>query len=221
MEENLKIQNCIQLMMKLPIIRNDDNITAISNLIYEDDDLLNEYLQKVDNRCDICTEDSQGEFLKCEYNRDGDSYRSPFSNKYYPTTEDARYPGKELRELETKFNKIFQAYTRAYYSSAAISSVYIWELGSKIEEGFAVAALVKNIVNLSKEVDTGVWDSNNIINVTFNEETDENGKPRIKVNYKLTTSVVLQMKFDHTICGKVSLAGTVSRQVWELVNIGY
>lgn len=24
------------------------------------------------------------DFLKCEYNRDGDSYRSPWSNKYFP-----------------------------------------------------------------------------------------------------------------------------------------
>ena len=24
------------------------------------------------------------EFLKCEYNRDGDSYRSPWTNKYFP-----------------------------------------------------------------------------------------------------------------------------------------
>jgi capping protein beta len=39
------------------------------------------------------------EFLKCEYNRDGDSYRSPWSNKYFPTPqsgEDSIFPSAEL-----------------------------------------------------------------------------------------------------------------------------
>ena len=37
------------------------------------------------------------DFLKCEYNRDGDAYRSPWSNKYFPqATEDPIYPNAEL-----------------------------------------------------------------------------------------------------------------------------
>jgi hypothetical protein len=49
--------------------------SAISNLIFEDDDLYNEFSQKVDHPCEICKDDNLGEFLKCEFNRDGDSYR--------------------------------------------------------------------------------------------------------------------------------------------------
>ena len=213
MEEKLKINDCIQLIRKLPVSKIDDNITAISNLIYDDDDLLNEYLQKVDNRIEICQEDMMGEFLKCEYNRDGDSYRSPITNKYLPATEDAKYPSKELRELEIKLNKIFALYSKAYYSPTTITSTYCWELEDSIEKGFAVALMIKNNVNLEKDVDSGVWDSSNVINVTFN---DVGGK--IEVNYKLTTSVILQMSFDHKICGKVSLSGTVSRQVSIIMN---
>lgn len=42
------------------------------------------------------------EYLKCEYNRDGESYRSPWTNKYFPptTNEDAPYPSNDLKELE-------------------------------------------------------------------------------------------------------------------------
>jgi capping protein beta len=207
MEEVNKIKDCIKLIKKLPVDRIEDNITAISNLIYEEDELLNEFLQKVDGRTEICAED--GEFLKCEFNRDGDSYRSPTTNKYIPQTSDARYPSANLRELEIKLNKMFSLYIRAYYSPSTICSVYCWDFGDNIEEGFAVAILIKNNVDLQKEVNKGQWDSNNVINVTFS--AIENNK--IRVTYKLTTTILLQMNFEHKICGKVSLSGTVSRQV--------
>lgn len=43
------------------------------------------------------------EYLKCEYNRDGEAYRSPWSNKYFPedsVSPDANYPSSELLQLE-------------------------------------------------------------------------------------------------------------------------
>ena len=41
------------------------------------------------------------ELLKCEYNRDGDAYRSPWSNKYFPQgNEDSIYPSADLLALE-------------------------------------------------------------------------------------------------------------------------
>jgi capping protein beta len=200
-----KIQDCIGLFRKLSISKIDDNVNAISNLIYEEDDLLNEFLQKVDCRIEVLQEE---EFLKCEHNRDGDSYRSPHNNKYYPPIEDGRYPSKPLRELEIKINKMFNQYARAYYSQNTLSSCYCWDIGEKIEDGFAVAVVIKNLVDLAKEVDTGKWESNNVVHVSFEKENE-----KIKVVYKLTTSIMLQMKFIHKVCGDVNLSGTVSRQV--------
>ncbi len=206
MEEANKIQDCIKLVKKLSISKIDDNVTAISNLIYDNDDLLNEFLQKVDNRIETSNED--GDFLKCEHNRDGDSYRSPHSNVYYPIIEDGRYPSKALRELEIKLNKMFANYARAYYSTSTISSCYCWDLGKEIEDGFVVAVLVKNIVDLKKEVDKGKWESNNVVNVSFIKHAD-----KIEVLYKLTSSALLEMNFNHKTCGDVNLSGTVSKQV--------
>ena len=80
---NPSIKECIQLNQLMPIMDIDKNIDAISSVIYENDDLLNEFLQKVDNRTKICKDDPKGEFIMCEQNRDGDSYRSPISNKYF------------------------------------------------------------------------------------------------------------------------------------------
>lgn len=39
-------------------------------------------------------------FLKHEYNRDGDSYRSPWSNQYFPPTESTFFPSAHLLQLE-------------------------------------------------------------------------------------------------------------------------
>lgn len=70
-----KLQACINLCRKLPAKDIERNIDAITNIIYEEDDLLNSFVQKIDSRSLVCRDDSLGEFLMCEYNRDGDSYR--------------------------------------------------------------------------------------------------------------------------------------------------
>lgn len=47
-------------------------------------------------------------FLKHEYNRDGDSYRSPWTNTYFPASSDATfYPSDDLLQLEQKANEVF------------------------------------------------------------------------------------------------------------------
>ena len=206
MEEVNKIKGCIRLVKILPIDKMEDNITAISNLIYDEDELLNEFLQKVDIRTEVCHED--GDFLKCEYNREGDSYRSPTSNKYVPYLPDGRYPSPDLRELEIKLNKMFAIYSKAYYSLSTLISVYCWDLEDRVEDGFAVAILIKNNVDHEKEINVGQWESNNVLNVSF-----ENENNKIQAVYKLTSTVALQMNFYHKVCGKVSLSGTISRQV--------
>jgi len=40
------------------------------------------------------------EFIKSEYNRDGDSHRSPWSNEYFPEMETEFYPNEQLRRYE-------------------------------------------------------------------------------------------------------------------------
>jgi len=206
--------SCIQLVRKLPPSKLDKNILAISNLVFEDDELFNEFSQKVDHPAEVCKEDIQGEFLKCEFNRDGDSYRSPLSNHYFPPLEDGKVLAKELRELEVTFNKVFPIYAKHYYSNTAITSVYLTELGEKIEEGFLVTVLIKNDVESKKEVDKGIWDSINFMNVQFRNEGN-----KIKVTYKLTTTIILQMSFKHNVCGVVDLSGSITRQNEETCEI--
>ena len=65
-------------------------------------------------------------FLLCDYNRDGDSYRSPWSNTYFPPLEDGILPSKALRKVEIEMNELVKFYTEMYYEGG-ISSVYLWE----------------------------------------------------------------------------------------------
>ena len=206
---NPTIKECIQLNQLMPIMDIDKNIDAISSAIYDNDDLLNEFLQKVDNRTKVCKDDPKGYFIMCEQNRDGDSYRSPISNRYFPQPEeDAKYPSSELRALEEKINKMFKLYVKFYYNNSAdaISSAYCWELGESKEDGFGVAVLIKNLINDSKKLNFGSWDSANLVTVTF---SNEGGKKKAK--YNLIATVNLAMKFDHKICGKVGLSGTIAK----------
>ena len=63
-------------------------------------------------------------FLKHEYNCDGDSYRSPWSNTYFPASPDATFfPSEQLLQLEQKANEVFATYVNLYYDFAT-SSVY-------------------------------------------------------------------------------------------------
>jgi len=112
-------------------------------------------------------------------------------------------------------------YGKHYYSPTVITSVYLTELGDRIEEGFLVTILIKNrrisiilVVESNKEVDKGIWDSINFINVQFKKDGN-----RIKVTYKLTTTIILQMFFKHTTCGEVDLSGSVTRQNEETYEI--
>jgi capping protein beta len=60
--------------------------------------------------------DSQAkrDYLLCDYNRDGDSYRSPWSNEYSPILEDGIKPNDRMRALEVKANDLFSEYFKQY-----------------------------------------------------------------------------------------------------------
>lgn len=80
------------------------------------------------------------EFLKCEYNRDGDAHRSPWSNKYFPQGADADlYPSADLLALEQKANDVFQRYAQLYFDQA-MTSVYFFDTTGN---GFGGCFLVK------------------------------------------------------------------------------
>lgn len=133
----------------------------LSHLIDLAPDLTEDLLSSVDQPLKVAMDAVAGrEFLQCDYNRDGDSFRyeslasieftmgsSPWSNKYYPPLDDpeAAYPSPQLRELEKAMNDAFEVYRDLYYEQGSLSSVYVWDLNP----GFAACILLKKSMTSS------------------------------------------------------------------------
>jgi capping protein (actin filament) muscle Z-line, beta len=59
-----------------------------------------------------CTKTGR-DFLCCDYNRDGDSWRSPWSNEFEPPLEDGGMevkPSERVRKMEVTANEAFDVY---------------------------------------------------------------------------------------------------------------
>eukprot|EP00906_Rhabdomonas_costata_P026731 RCo038063 len=133
------------------------------------------------------------QFLTSEYNRDGDSYRSPWSNQYIPVLPEGTMPSDRLRELEVQANQIFAWYREAYYDQA-LSSVYFWDM----DPGFGCAVLFKK-EDLDKE---SVWDSTHL----FEAQPGKGSSYR----YKLTSTFLLQLRAPGAAA--LSIHGSLTRQ---------
>jgi F-actin capping protein, beta subunit len=93
--------------------------------------------------------------LLCDYNRDGDSYRSPWSGEFEPSLDhpseggigpdgsnegagEGAVPSERVRKMEIRANEAFDVYRELYYEGG-VSSVYFWNL----DDGFAGVVLLK------------------------------------------------------------------------------
>jgi capping protein beta len=184
-------------MRRLPPNKVEQNLSGLLNLSPQEAD---ELLQRVDQPLEETTcQDTGRKFLLCDYNRDGDSYRSPWSNKYQPALPDGFTPSDQLRNLEVEANELFDAYRELYYEGGT-SSVYLWDL----ETGFAGCFLIKKKVAGNRFVKEGSWDSIHVVEVV-----QENAR---KATYKLTTTVMLTMSVQKPEVGDTNLCGSLTRQ---------
>jgi capping protein beta len=104
-----------------------------------DQSLAEDLLSTVDQPLGVktCAKTSK-KYLTCDYNRDGDSYRSPWSGEYEPAVADGPLPSASLRKLEIIANDSFDIYRDLYYEGG-ISSCYLWDQ----DDGFAGVAVFK------------------------------------------------------------------------------
>ncbi|CAM9019656.1 unnamed protein product [Wickerhamomyces anomalus] len=146
-------------------------------------------------------------YLTCDYNRDLDSYRSPWSNKYYPVLEDgddeSPFPSEKLRQLEIYANDSFDVYRDLYYEGG-VSSVYFWdqpdEEDSQNDSNFAGVVLLKK----NTDDEQGLWDSIHVLEVLVG---------RSKATYKVTSTIILDLsKVDKDKKDSISLSGNLIRQ---------
>lgn len=120
----------LDLMRRLPPQQIEKNLTDLIDLVPS---MCDDLLSSVDQPLKIAQDRSNGkDYLLCDYNRDGDSYRSPWSNTYDPPLEDGSMPSERLRKLEIDANHAFDQYREMYFEGG-VSSVYLWDM----DHGFA------------------------------------------------------------------------------------
>ncbi|KAG7528676.1 hypothetical protein FFLO_06007 [Filobasidium floriforme] len=207
----------LDLLRRLPPTNVSANLDVISRLC---PDIAEDLAVSVDQPLQLKSDGENGkEYLCCDYNRDGESYRSPWSNAYSPPLADGAVPSETLRELEVGMNEAFDTYREMYFEGGS-SSVYLWDLE---EGGFAGVVLLKKALP-SATLQKGSWDSIHVFEVRERSR---------QAHYSLTSTILLYLG-SKTIMnegdGDVSLSGTMTRQVEQdqtvtspsqhVVNIG-
>jgi len=207
------------LLRRLPPPKIDENVDLMCNLLPSEEEQ-DEFLGGVDRPLQLRTCSKTGkDYLICDYNRDGESYRSPWSNEYEPPFEEGAIPSPKLRKLEQAANEAFDTYREMYFEGG-VSSAYLWDA----EDGaIAGAILFKKTLNASSSSEpSGTWDSIHVF------EAFERGRT---AHYKLTSTVMLQLVStqkevpkenvpgEWTTKGNVNLSGSMTRQVEQDYSI--
>lgn len=188
----------LDLMRRLPPQQIEKNL---SDLIDVAPALCEDLLSSVDQPLKVARDKIAGrDYLLCDYNRDGDSYRSPWSNMYDPPLEDGTVPSDRLRKLEINANAAFDQYREMYFEGG-VSSVYLWDL----DHGFAGVVLIKKAGDGSKKI-KGCWDSIHVMEV----QEKSSGKT---AHYKLTSTVMLWLLTTKEGSGTMNLGGSLTRQI--------
>ncbi|KAJ3471109.1 hypothetical protein MRS44_001208 [Fusarium solani] len=200
------------LLRRLNPKQTTDHLNAIISLA---PDLTEDLLSSVDQPLTIrrCKQTGR-DYLLCDYNRDGDSYRSPWSNQFDPPLDESgvggvgaggsegagegAIPSERVRKMEVKANEAFDLYRELYYEGG-VSSVYFWNL----DDGFAGVVLLKKASPQGGSTE-GVWDSIHVF------EAIERGR---STHYKLTSTVILTLATAGGNLGEMDLSGNMTRQV--------
>lgn len=199
------INSALNLNRKLPPSKIPQNVAALSTII-TDEDHQDEMIQRIDQPLETLRDPNHGtEFLKCEYNRDGDYWRSPYTNQYYPQPHeedmsDAFYPSGDLKEMEESANSMLKEYAKLYYTNP-LANVYFFET---TETGFGACYLIKNELDQEKGVKRGEWHS--IHSVTVDENITG------KHTYTVVSTVFLKLELQGDTFGDLNICGTSTRK---------
>eukprot|EP00118_Oscarella_pearsei_P024656 m.306520 g.306520 ORF g.306520 m.306520 type:complete len:275 (+) comp41326_c0_seq1:106-930(+) len=197
MSSDQQLDCALDLMRRLPPQQIEKNLSDLIDLV---PNLCEDLLSSVDQPLKVAKDKENGrDYLLCDYNRDGDSYRSPWSNKYDPPLSDGAVPSDRLRKLEIETNDAFDQYREMYYETG-VSSVYLWDL----DHGFAGVILLKKSGDGSKKI-KGCWDSIHVV------EVSERSGGR-QAHYKLTSTAMLWLQTHKEGSGMMNLGGSLTRQ---------
>lgn len=215
MSADTQFDSALDLLRRLPPHSTTANLNRICALA---PDLTEDLLSSVDQPLEIrqCKKTGR-DYLLCDYNRDGDSWRSPWSNEFYPELpegEEGAKPSERVRKMEVGMGEGVDVYRELYYEGG-VSSVYFWDL----DDGFAGVVLLKKTTPKGKT--EGAWDSIHVFEAIDRARA---------AHYKLTSTVILQLGSSTETLGDMDLSGNMTRQIEQdmpvqddashIVNVG-
>eukprot|EP01084_Bolivina_argentea_P247530 414096_1 len=199
---NAEIPHCLHILRRTPPSDIENNL---ERLVALRPDLDEELCNKVDLPFEIDVDPTTGQkFIICDFNRDGDSYRSPWSNKYFPPIEDGFMPSKEMRAFEIEANSVFEVYKHQYFdANNAVSSVYVWDMDAG--SFGACFCIFKHVVINNSNIKKASWSSTHVFEVKSAKEKD-------KWNYTLTSTVFVIFPFHINDIWDIDLSGYIVKQ---------
>jgi len=201
MSDEAQVNSCLNLMRRLPPSACENSLAGLIEIAPQ---LTDELLTHVDQPLKVYKDSKTGKnYVLCDYNRDGDSYRSPWSNEYFPPMSDGFLPSKRLRELEITANSLFDTYRKLYFDGG-FSSAYFFETDEKDGDAFGACFLIHKDVDSAKSLKKGFWDSIHVFEVTPDKDNF--------FMYKLTTTVMISMVLTDDKVGNVDLSGLRTQQ---------
>ncbi|KAI1437635.1 F-actin-capping protein subunit beta [Xylaria sp. CBS 124048] len=198
--------SALDLLRRLNPKHTSDHLNALISLA---PDLTEDLLSSVDQPLAVrrCRQTGR-DYLLCDYNRDGDSFRSPWSNEFDPPLHDsapssgeqeaAAVPSEKIRRMEIKANEAFDIYRELYYEGG-VSSVYFWNL----DDGFAGVVLLKKVATPGASSE-GTWDSIHVFEAIDRARFTQ---------YNLTSTVILSLATHSGNLGEMDLSGNMTRQI--------
>lgn len=203
MAEDPQLNSALNLMRRMPPAGCENSLAGLIELVPQ---LTEDLLNHVDQPLKVLTDTSNGKpFILCDYNRDGDSHRSPWSNSYFPAAEGFTPPAR-LRQQEEQANLLLNVYRKQYFDGG-VSSAYFFETDEKSQTDFGACFLIHKDVPGTKSLKAGFWDSVHVFDVQPSKKAGH-------FLYKLTTTVILSMNLhDEGKIGNVDLSGHMTKQV--------
>lgn len=213
MAEDDQFERALDLLRRLEPKHVTTHLNSIISLVPS---LTEELLASVDQPLAIARCQKTGrDYLLCDYNRDGDSYRSPWSGEFENSlggtghggidddgnnqgAGEGAVPSERVRKMEIKANEAFDVYRELYYEGG-VSSVYFWNL----DDGFAGVVLLKKVATPAAK-SQGTWDSIHVFEAVDRART---------AHYRLTSTINLYLSTGSEILGDMDLSGNMTRHV--------
>ena len=206
------MEAALNILRKTPPSDLEKTLAGLRALAPHDAETLDVLQQRLQLPFAIDDEPGKGEraFLLCPYNKVKDAYRSPWTNILWPGNVPVQLnqAEEEIRSLEIAANEVWEAYTRLYYGSEAVGSVYL----QPADKGGGV---FQGLFGIRKDCSTGSWNCAHLVVV------DQPNQTNTECTYHVQSTVVITLRTgaSEIESSKVNISASVAKKTTETLKV--